>query len=80
MREVTVRQARADLARLLDAVEAGEEILITRRGKAVARLAGVAAATERAVVYPSHRQLRDGLSSTQTPSAEVIRAIRDERG
>jgi len=32
MRGVSVREARAGLAGLLDAVEAGEEVIITRRG------------------------------------------------
>lgn len=38
MNEVNVREARRRLAALLDAVEAGEEVSITRRGKPVARL------------------------------------------
>lgn len=36
--EVNVREARRRLAALLDAVEAGDEVVITRRGKQVARL------------------------------------------
>ncbi|MBW9205326.1 type II toxin-antitoxin system prevent-host-death family antitoxin [Mumia sp. zg.B17] len=38
MSTVTMSQARAQLAALLDRVEAGEEITITRHGRAVARL------------------------------------------
>ena len=35
--------AKANLSKLLDAVERGEEVTITRRGKPVARLVGAAA-------------------------------------
>jgi prevent-host-death family protein len=38
MREVGAFEAKSKLGQLLDWVEAGEEIIITRRGKAVARL------------------------------------------
>lgn len=38
MHEVNVREARRRLASLLDAVEAGDQVVITRRGKQVARL------------------------------------------
>ena len=39
---VNLAQAKARLSELLDKVEAGEEVLITRRGKAVAHLLTVA--------------------------------------
>jgi len=38
MRRVALAEAKAQLSALLDAVEAGEEVVITRRGKAVARV------------------------------------------
>ena len=38
MQTVSVAQAKAHLSALLDAVQAGEEIIIPRRGQAVARL------------------------------------------
>jgi prevent-host-death family protein len=38
MREVGIFEARNKLAALLKAVERGEEIMITRRGKPIARL------------------------------------------
>jgi prevent-host-death family protein len=38
MREIGSFEAKSKLGQLLDWVEAGEEIIITRRGKAVARL------------------------------------------
>lgn len=38
MQEVKVAQAKAQLSALLDRVQSGEEIVISRRGKRVARL------------------------------------------
>ena len=38
MKVVNVRQAKAQLSRLLAQVEAGEEVLIARRGEPIARL------------------------------------------
>ncbi|MFN7899697.1 MAG: type II toxin-antitoxin system Phd/YefM family antitoxin [Synechococcaceae cyanobacterium] len=38
MRTVHLAQAKAGLSALLDAVEAGEDVVITRRGRPVARL------------------------------------------
>ena len=38
MEKVQVAQAKAQLSALLERVEAGEEIVIARRGKAIARL------------------------------------------
>ncbi len=38
MRQVTVAEAKAQLSHLLDVVEMGEPVVITRRGKAIAEL------------------------------------------
>lgn len=42
MRTVGTLEAKTHLSELLDAVEEGEEVIITRHGKAVARLHAVA--------------------------------------
>jgi prevent-host-death family protein len=44
MKEVAALEAKTKLSHLLDLVEAGEEIVITRRGKPVARLVSAAPA------------------------------------
>lgn len=41
--EVGVRQLRDELRRWLDAVEAGDEVVITERGRPIARLIGASA-------------------------------------
>ncbi len=38
MRQLTVTEAKANLSKLLDAVERGETVAITRHGKRVARI------------------------------------------
>jgi prevent-host-death family protein len=49
MRSLSVAQAKAQLSALLDAVEAGEDVEITRRGRAVARLTAPQQAPEAAL-------------------------------
>jgi len=48
MNAIGAFDAKTHLAELLDRVEAGEEIVITRRGKPVARLAPLATAAQHA--------------------------------
>lgn len=48
MREIGAFEAKSKLGTLLDWVERGEEVLITRRGKAVARLVPADAGFDRA--------------------------------
>lgn len=47
MRTVNVHEAKTHLSRLLEAVEAGEEVTIARAGRPVARLVGLARGRER---------------------------------
>ena len=50
MRQVNIHEAKTHLSRLIEDAEAGEEIIIARSGKPVARLTGMATARP-------HRQL-----------------------
>ena len=75
-----MRQARIQMAELLDSVEAGEEILITRRGKPVARLTEAGSTGAPAISFPSRRDLRERLPRARTTSAEIVRADRVARG
>ncbi len=43
--ELTVTQLRKDLTRALEAVKAGDEVVITERGAPIARLGGVESST-----------------------------------
>lgn len=77
MREVGAFEAKTHLFDLLAAMEAGETITITRRGKPVARLAPVTPTqAERAAVMDRAAALRDRVGST-IPRAKILSA-RDE--
>lgn len=74
---VNLAQAKARLSELLDKVEAGEEIIITRHGRAVAHV--------RPVLPNKHPLRLDDLAAFRAtmprlrrPSAELLREARDE--
>lgn len=78
MREITVRDARRDFRELLDRVAAGEEVLLTRRGKAVARLSPPGAVKPKALPRLAH--FRSTLEVRgRALSQEVAAARREER-
>ena len=72
MTEVTVAQAKAKLSELLKRVEAGEEVVITRRGRPVAVL------NMPRKPLPSRVDWWARQPRLKTSSAEVIRQMRDE--
>jgi len=59
MQEIGAFEAKNKLAALLDRVERGEEIVITRHGKAVARLVPNVAATDHSQVHAAIERIRD---------------------
>jgi prevent-host-death family protein len=77
MQTVNIRELRAQIDRLLDAVEAGEEVVIERRGKPVARLVRIAA-RRATVCFPDRRAFRQRIPLNRTSSAELIRALRED--
>jgi len=59
MREIGAFEAKSKLGQLLDWVEAGEEVVITRRGKVVAKLVPPGAgSTDRARAQAAAAQIR----------------------
>ena len=73
---VRLAEAKAHLSELVDRVEAGDSIDITRRGWAVARLIGVA--RPRKAVDTSQLRLLTQTMSVQTQSAtDLVRSMRD---
>ena len=76
MKHVGIRQARQELPDLIDRAEAGEEIVITRQGKPVARLI---AAPKAGKALPSLAQFRQGAGRSGTPAAQLLRKERDGR-
>jgi len=75
MKELNIREMRANIGRLDELVEEAGELVISRRGKRIARVLPVSRRRER----PDHADLRRRTALLNTPSAELIRAERDER-
>ena len=76
MDTVNLAEAKAHLSALVDRVEAGESIDITRRGKPVARLTAVA--KPRKVIDAALLQSLTATMPPQTESAaDLVRAMRD---
>ncbi len=72
---IALAEAKAHLSQVLDRVEAGEELVITRRGKPVARVVPVQPPV---APLPSLAAFRAQFPQMRRSSTEVIRAIRDE--
>lgn len=77
MRQMTVAEAKAQLSCHLDAVEAGQAVVITRRGKAVAELVP---RLHRRDLLPQLEALRASLPEQPTTGMEIMRALRDGPG
>ena len=58
MREIGAFDAKNRLSALLDLVERGEEVVITRRGKPVARLVPASPAVDRQAMEAAARRMR----------------------
>lgn len=77
MTEVGAFEAKNRLGQLLDRVEAGEEIVITRRGKAVARLVPPTAVTDRERSRRAVEEIREARKGV-TLGGITIRELIDE--
>jgi prevent-host-death family protein len=78
MTRISVVKAKANFSRLLAEVEAGREVVITRRGTDVAKISSVTAA-KTPLNLKSIAEFRAGLVSTKPAAAQLIRRLRDER-
>jgi prevent-host-death family protein len=76
MKHIGIKQARQELPDLIDRAEAGEEIVITRLGKPVAKITAIPRAPK---ALPSLAQFRQTLGNSGTPAAELLRGERDGR-
>lgn len=78
IRSVSVAEAKSHLSEILARVEAGEEVVITRRGKAVARLKPERRPTSIAPDFEKLRAFRESMPMASIPVGELIRQIRDD--
>lgn len=79
MREIGAFEAKSRFGTLLDWVGQGEEVVITRRGKVVARLVGPEPVVDREAAHAAVRRMRaraEGLKGGMT--LDDILALRDE--
>ena len=75
---VNLTQAKARRSELLDEVEAGQEVVITRRGKAVAHLSA-AVRPKKPLPLRELTGFRATMPRLRRPAAELLREARDER-
>ena len=75
MSNVSLAQAKANLSQLIDQVEAGEDLVITRHGRPVAKVTAVRPARQ---LIPSLADFRAGLPRRKGSSASLLRRMRDE--
>lgn len=76
MKEVGAFEAKNRFGQLLDWVEAGEEVVITRRGKVVARLVSPNAASDPERVRQAVRRIREmrvGVTLGGIPVSDLVR-------
>ena len=76
MDAISLAEAKAHLSELVDRVQAGDSIDITRRGKPVARLAAVAGPRRR-VDARLLRALTASMPAQAEGAADLVRAMRD---
>jgi antitoxin (DNA-binding transcriptional repressor) of toxin-antitoxin stability system len=76
MREATIRQVRELLPHLEEALQDSGEIVVTRRGQAIARLLPLESCP---VLRPSNAEFRARMPRQTIPSEVLIRQDRDER-
>ncbi len=77
-RSVSVADAKAHLSELLNAVEAGETVEITKRGKPVATLAPVHR-KKKPIDLDWLRSVTDGMQYSDVSAVDIVREMRDSR-
>jgi antitoxin (DNA-binding transcriptional repressor) of toxin-antitoxin stability system len=79
MRTVNLAEAKAGLSALLDAVEAGEEVVITRRGRPVARVIRETGNEEEAEDWVARlRRFHAHQPGPAGSAVELLRELRDQ--
>jgi len=75
MLEMNVKEARGNLSSILDRVEKGEEIIITRRGKRIARITNL---DNKPTPLKSLKQFRDKFNAKGNSLSQTVIDQRDE--
>lgn len=77
MKTAGLREARQNLSAILAEVKKGREVVITDRGRPVARVVPPVRESERP--YSSHRRFRSGIRIKGKPLSETIGEDREDR-
>jgi prevent-host-death family protein len=77
MDAINLADAKAHLSELVDRVEAGDSIDITRRGKPVARLTGVAR-PRKPIGLAQLQSLTAAMPPPSKSAVDLVRAMRDD--
>ncbi len=75
MKLLSIREMRNALSHIDELARNEGEIIVTRRGKPVARVLPITGEREK----PDHASLRARMPKLDTPSGELLRKERDER-
>ena len=75
MKSLSVREVRKELAQIDEMVSREGEVVVTRRGKPIARLLPLRSKRR----MPSHADLRASMPRLKNGSEKLIRSERDER-
>ncbi len=75
MKKLSIREIRNSLAHLDKLLGEEGEVMVTRRGEAIARITHI----NKRRPIPSHRDLREGMQRMRKGSETIIRADRDAR-
>ncbi len=82
MDSVSLTEAEGRLSELIDRVQAGEDINITRDGKAVARLSALAPVPKPKKLEPidieALRKFTDSMPRSKQSAVDLVRAMRDD--
>lgn len=78
MKSAGIREARQHLSAILDEVRKGREVVLTDRGRPVARIVPPQRESERPL--SSHRRFRAGIRLKGRPLSETVARDRDDRG
>ena len=77
MGAISLADAKAHLSELVDRVQAGDSIDITRRGKPIARLTSVGRPFKR-IDLAELQRLTAAMPSASTNAADLVRSMRDD--
>ena len=77
MREIQASEAKTHLPQLLDEVERGETLIITRHGRPIARLVPEAESRQREI-DEAHEAIRELRKRTKRVTVEELLSARDE--